>query len=103
MLGSGCATADSEVEKEIMMYLPTVVGWIENGDDITEADVRNLKQVVPHHLEFGKKTSFEEVIRMNERYLNDPTWGKYVSVILSDRGKAWMERNLNLLKRFSND
>lgn len=94
---------DADLEKDVMIYLPTVVGWIERGEDITEADVRNLQEVVPDHLEFGKKISFEEVISMNQRYITDPTWGKYISVLLSDKGKVWLQRNLNLLKKLSED
>jgi len=94
-------SVDSELEKEIMIYLPAVVGWIEREEDITEADVKNLRDLMPDHLEFGKKVSFEEVISMNKRFIDDPTWGKYITVILSDKGKLWMQRNLNILKKLA--
>lgn len=93
--------SDREVEKEIMMYLPAVVGWIEKGDDITEADVRHLKDAVPEHLNFGLISSFEDVVKLNEGYVEDPIWKEYVAVILSDRGKNWLKKNLKLLKEFS--
>jgi hypothetical protein len=92
---------DLELEKEIMIYLPAVVGWIEKGEDITEADVKNLRDIMPDHLAFGKRVSFEEVVLMDEKYLEDPTWGKYIKVLLSDKGKLWLQRNLNILKRLA--
>ena len=92
---------DSELEREIMMYLPTVVGWIEKGQDITEADVNNLKNLVPHHLEFGKSTPFEEIVKMDENYLDHPKWGPYMAILLSEKGKAWLKRNLKLLRKYS--
>jgi hypothetical protein len=94
---------DSELEREIMMYLPTVVGWIEKGQDITEADVNNLKHLVPDHFEFGVSTPFEEIVKMDENYLNHPKWGPYMKVLLSDPGKAWLNRNLILLRKYSED
>jgi len=94
--------ADPEVAKEIMMYLPAVVGWIEKGEDITEADVKHLRDAVPEHLSFGLSTSFEEVLKLNESYLDDPTWNQYVEIMLSEKGKIWLKRNLNLLQKFSN-
>jgi len=92
---------DRELAREVMMYIPTVVGWIEKGQDITEADVRNLREVVPNHLEYGLNISFEEVVKWNERYLSDPAWKEYVKVMLSDKGKDWLKRNLNLLRKYS--
>ena len=94
---------DPDFEREIMMYLPAVAGWIEKGEDITEADVKNLKKVVPDHLEFGLTTKFEEVVKMNEKYVGDPALKEYVQILLSDRGKAWLKRNMNLLKKFSDE
>ena len=93
--------ADSDFEKEIMMYLPAVVGWIEKGEDITEADVRHLRDAVPEHLAFGLSTSFEQVIEMNRKYLGDPAWKEYVEVMLSEKGRDWLKRNMNLLKKYS--
>jgi len=93
--------ADQEVAKEIMMYLPAVAGWIEKGEDITEADFRHLRDAVPEHLSFGLSTTFEEVLKLNESFINDPTWQQYVEIMLSDKGKSWLKRNLNLLQKFS--
>jgi hypothetical protein len=93
---------DPEIEKEIMMYLPAVVVWIEKGQDITEADVRTLREVVPDHFKVGMSMSLEEIIKLNEKYLCDPTWKDYCKVMVSDKGKEWLKRNLNLLRKLSN-
>lgn len=92
---------EREVEREIMMYLPAVANWIDKGEDITEADVKHLSDAVPEHLSFGLNISFEELVRFNERFIDDPTWKQYLEILLSDRGKSWLKRNMNLLKKFS--
>jgi len=92
---------DPEIEKEIMMYLPSVVIWIEKGQDITEADVRNLIEVVPDHFKVGMSMSVEEIIKLNEKYLCDPIWKDYCKVMVSEKGRDWLKRNHNLLKKLS--
>jgi hypothetical protein len=93
--------ADQELEREVLMYIPTVVEWIERGQDITEADVRSLREVVPAHFEYSRNLSFDEILKWNEKYLNEPTLKEYIKILMSDKGKDWLSRNLILLKKLS--
>ena len=92
---------DKELEREVMMYIPSVVEWIKRGQDITEADIKSLREVVPAHLEYSKNLTFEDVIKWNEKYVSEPTLKEYIKILMSDKGKDWLRRNLNLLKKLS--
>jgi len=95
--------SDQELEKEVMMYIPAVVEWIERGQDITEADIRNLREVVPAHFEYSKNLTFEDVIKWNEKYLCNPTLKESIEILMSDKGKDWLKRNLSILKKLSEE
>jgi hypothetical protein len=91
----------SELEEELMAFLPPIIEWVEHNQDFTDRDLEQYKVMVPEHYKFITKVSFNQLINIEKKYRDHSEYGKYVEIILSEKGRKWLRRNILIIQRFS--
>jgi len=80
-------------EEQLVNYfnmLPLVVIWIEKEIYLSDTDIERISKFHAEKCRFLKTISVEEIIDINNRYVDHPTYGEMVKIVLSDKGQKWL-------------
>jgi hypothetical protein len=81
-----------------VQLLPVVTMWINSDTKLTEQEIRSMARLHPKELEWAKKTPIAEIFKAAERYRNDRHYGDLIEIILSPKGRVWVERCVAMCK-----
>jgi len=80
-----------ESERKLLVLLPMLSSWIQNDRNLTDKEItaffRQFKGLMPLRFNAGMNAMLE----MASRYKGHRIYGKDVEVILSARGRKWLE------------
>jgi hypothetical protein len=86
-------------ERERLQLLPVVTMWINNGTNLTELEVRSMARLHPKEFEYAKKTPVAEMLRIAYSYKGNRLYHDLITIILSEKGRKWVERTVGLCKK----
>ena len=73
-----------------LQYLPILADWIRKDRRPTRMELSLLRMFAPAAFRTLQTLSYEQIVEMTTPYEADPALGEYVSLVRSDRGRAWM-------------
>lgn len=82
----------------LLQLLPVVTMWIKNDTELSEQGIRMLASMHPNEFAFAKKTSVAEMFRMAENYKDNRLYKDLIAVIMSEKGRKWVEKTVALCK-----
>jgi len=80
-----------ESERKLLILLPMLSSWIRNDRNLTDKEMdaffRQFEGLMPLRFDAGMNAMLE----MASRYKDHSIYGRDVEVILSARGRRWLE------------
>jgi hypothetical protein len=81
-----------------LQLLPVVTMWINNDTKLTEQEIRSMARLHPKEFEYAKSITAEEMFKEAEKYRDDRHYRDLVAIILSPKGRIWVERCVSICK-----
>lgn len=72
--------------------------WINSDTKLTEQEIRSMARLHPKEFEYARKTSVVEMFEAAERHREDRHYKDLIAVILSPKGRVWVERCVGICK-----
>lgn len=88
-----------EKDKPLLVLLPMVVNWIKSGKNLTDKEIRSMARLHPKEFEYAKRNPIAEMRKVAEKYKDHKIYRDLIEVVLSERGRKWVEVNANACHR----
>lgn len=85
--------------KALLQLLPVVTMWINSNTTLTEQEIHSMARLHPKEFEYAKKTPLAEMFKLAEMYKENRLYRDHFTIILSDKGKKWVERCVGICKK----
>ena len=81
-----------------IQLLPVVTMWINSDTKLTDQEIRSMARLHPKEFEYAKKTSVAEIFQAAEKHRDDRHYRDLIEIVLSPRGRVWVERCVAMCK-----
>ena len=85
--------------RELLQLLPVVTMWINNGTSLSEQEIKMAGRLHPKEFEYAKRTSVADMLKLAEQYRENRLYRDLIAVILSPKGRVWVEKTVALCKK----
>lgn len=86
-------------DKPLLQLLPVVTMWINHNAVLSEQELRSMARLHPQEFDYAKKTSIQDMYKIAEKYKDNRYYCDLISIIMSEKGKKWVEGAVDMCKR----
>ena len=76
---------------KFLRLLPLLANWIKEKKQLTDKEIIAFVKHYPEHYDPASDISLGQMFEMASHYRDHKTFGKWIQVVLSQEGKAWLE------------
>jgi hypothetical protein len=80
---------------KFLRLLPLLAKWINEDKRLEDKQIVAFANLFPEHYDPASDSFLDEMFEMTSQYVDHKTFGKWIHVIRSPEGKAWIETVFN--------
>ncbi len=91
---------DQKRDRTVFKLLAMSAKRVREGRPIKPFEVALLRKVFPDAYALYRTLTPEQITEINRQYIDHPTYGENVKVMISPKGQAWLKETLSLIKAY---
>ncbi len=86
---------------KFLRLLPLLANWINENKQLEDKQIIAFASHFPEHYDPASDTFLDELFKMTSQYVDHKTFGKWIQVVQSPGGKAWIETVFDRFRELS--